>query len=385
MMGIGNTLLDNLLDVIDKTEGLEDTPPVLREKRKVFLCTKRENNELKELFSMWSDFGGTRLAIVRLGKSALIAEMKMELKHWNQQQRLFANADKDEMSDEIAELVMEKRKIEKSMKEKSAELTSARRELEAEEQRFGKRDRALLQLIEEHFLERFQVSRGAYHGGDLTGGSVKKLMQNARDICSELEVFLAGVVDDKKGMVSEDDWGILVQKLEKTMLCLESFDGLFSRLRTTPADQEMADKMVTEASDFLKAGLSYWRILGLSITPKVHLLEDHVLLRMVIENGLWNKDEEFIKRAHQKGLKYNKVTRNSMRDAARRYTYMSRWDRACSMAKVQQLQRQTNSKRKRTIEPKLESKAKRMKTERDFNRAIALDEYTKLDMEDIID
>ena len=44
-------------------------------------------------------------------------------------------------------------------------------------------------MIEEHFLERFGVTRAAYHGGDLTGGSVKKLMQNARLIFTELEAF----------------------------------------------------------------------------------------------------------------------------------------------------------------------------------------------------
>jgi len=40
MMGIGNTLLDSLLDAIDKTDGMEDTPADLREKRKMFLQTK---------------------------------------------------------------------------------------------------------------------------------------------------------------------------------------------------------------------------------------------------------------------------------------------------------------------------------------------------------
>jgi len=57
------------------------------------------------------------------------------------------------------------------MKEKSSELTNAWHEL----QKFGKLDRTLCQQIEEHFLDYFEVTRGAYHGGDI-GGSVKKLM-----------------------------------------------------------------------------------------------------------------------------------------------------------------------------------------------------------------
>ncbi len=242
---------------------------------------------------MWSNFSGARLARLQVAKSSLIVIMRQDFKRWDEERWLFANADKAEMTDEIAELVSEKKKIEKEMKEKSAELTTARRELQAEEQKFGKLDRTLQQQIEEHFLERFQVTRGAYHGGDLTGGSVKKLMQNACEIGHELEIFLHGVVIDKD-QTSDDDWNKLADWLEKTMLCLESFDGLFSCLRSTPNNQKTAAGLVSDASDFLKAGLDYWRYLGLSIMPKVHLLEDHVLLKMVIENGLWNKDEEFV-------------------------------------------------------------------------------------------
>jgi len=69
---------------------------------------------------------------------------------------------------------------------------------------------------------------------------------------------------------------------------------LFNCLQSTPNDQKTAAKLVSDASDFLKAGLDYWHYLSLSIMPNVHLLEDHDLLKMVIENGLWNKDEEFI-------------------------------------------------------------------------------------------
>jgi len=150
---------------------------------------------------------------------------------------------------------------------------------------------------------------------------------------------------------------------------------LFSQLQSVPTEQKLASKLWEESVSFLAAGLKYWRRLGLSITPKMHTLEDHVLLKMQIEKGLWNKDEEFVERAHQ----IKNVTKNSMRDAARRYSYMSRWERACSTAEIKKLQVQVAAKRKRKMMPRQDSKTKKMKLERDHNRSNALLESGNLD------
>jgi len=68
-------------------------------------------------------------------------------------------------------------------------------------------------------LEQYGVTRGAYNGGDLTGGSVKKLMQHSRLIFTELEVFLRDVADEKdeEGKIDEADWGKLADWLKLTM------------------------------------------------------------------------------------------------------------------------------------------------------------------------
>ena len=137
------------------------------------------------------------------------------------------------------------------------------------------------------------MMRTAYYGGDLTSGSVKKLMQNARSIFTELEAFLKDIADEKK-IINESDWMMLANCLNNTMHCLESFDGLFSRLRSAPSQEKSEIELSHEVAAFLKARLKYWRILGLSITPKIHILEDHVLVKLQAEKGLWNKDEEFV-------------------------------------------------------------------------------------------
>jgi len=381
MMGTGNMLLESILDAIDKADGLEDTPASLREKRHEHWTKKKEYNECKEMFSIWSEFGGARLANLRISRTMLIHIIAADGKHWEKIDKDFAIADKQKMAEKISGLVTEKKMIEKTMKDTNAELSVVRRELQLEEQKYPRRERALLQQIEEHFLERYGVKREVYHGGDLTGGSVKKLMQNSRLIFTELEGFLKDVADEKK-IIKEKDWGNLAERLRLTRLCLESFDGLFSRLRSMPTEQKSATEMRQESASFLEAGLKYWRALGLSITPKIHMLEDHVLLKLQAENGLWNKDEEFVERAHQMGLKYKKITKNSMSDAARRYSYMSRWERARSTAEIKRLQIRAATNRKRNMKPNLDSKTKKMKLERDHNRSSALLESHNLDEEE---
>jgi len=51
-----------------------------------------------------------------------------------------------------------------------------------------KRDRWLYQFIEEEFLIPKGVVCGAYHGGDLTGSAVKKLMEHSGEIFWSLEL-----------------------------------------------------------------------------------------------------------------------------------------------------------------------------------------------------
>ena len=63
-----------------------------------------------------------------------------------------------------------------------------------------------------------------------------------------------------------------------------------------------------DVEGFLRLVSKSWRLLGLSISPKMHLLEDHVIDFVQHENGLSHHDEEFMEQTHQKGLKFNQMT-----------------------------------------------------------------------------
>lgn len=50
--------------------------------------------------------------------------------------------------------------------------------------------------------------------------------------------------------------------------------------------------------------LYVWRELGLSVTPKAHIFEDHATVQMrYIKGGIGEKNSYVIKRVYQKGIK----------------------------------------------------------------------------------
>jgi len=93
--------------------------------------------------------------------------------------------------------------------------------------------------------------------------------------------------------------------------------------------------------------------------------------------GLEDYDEEFVERAHQKGLKYNRMIKGCMRDATRRYTYLSRWEHARSKFKYEQIRDKIQESRKKKSnenDMNKQRKSKKSKQERDEARELGLEE-----------
>ncbi len=67
-----------------------------------------------------------------------------------------------------------------------------------------------------------------------------------------------------------------------------------------------------KVKSFLDAALRCWRALKMSVTPKSHLLEDHLVDMLDMYGRLEHYDKEFVKQVHQKGLKYNRMIKGCM-------------------------------------------------------------------------
>ena len=76
-----------------------------------------------------------------------------------------------------------------------------------------------------------------------------------------------------------------------------------------------AKKAVRELEALIASALKQARAIGVSTTPKWHLLEDHILdqhIWLAVKNG-WGGiycwlDESFVERAHQEGVKEDRRT-----------------------------------------------------------------------------
>ncbi len=171
------------------------------------------------------------------------------------------------------------------------------------------------------------VDRGAHHGGDLVGGCVKRLMQNAETLFDEMAEFLCGVARDN-GETSEERLGAIRVRCKLYSSCLQQFDAFFSCLALSRDDVNDFEEEIERAKKYLAAAMQSWRDLELSVTPKLHLLEDHTIDFMRKYGGLADFDEELVERCHQVGVRSNAQSRYSARHLKQKYLNFSRWEQA---------------------------------------------------------
>jgi len=157
-------------------------------------------------------------------------------------------------------------------------------------------------------------------------------------------------------------------------LVLKNFYGFFSLLRDKQSNMESGHKM-EELKMFLDTALQCWWHLNISVTPKLHLLEDHLFDILENVKTLEYFDEEFVERAHQKGLKYNRITKGMSQNPIKKYNYMVRWELAHSKTVLERVQDRIahNDKRGQGKRMKVECQEKGI-----ASREMALDEFHAL-------
>ena len=129
---------------------------------------------------------------------------------------------------------------------------------------------------------------------------VKRLLNNTHAIMDEVEhISLERLRKERSegdGRCSEDD---LTQKLTDCRNIFLVLDKVFALLRT-PAPTEDEIKETEHAIHVLK---KLWCDMKLNITPKAHVLFCHTLKQLKDYNGIADKVEDFVEKAHQDGKK----------------------------------------------------------------------------------
>ena len=211
-------------------------------------------------------------------------------------------------------------------------------------------------------------------GGKLVGNGCRRLFGNATTIFDIIE----NILEDEAKIKKMDPVGMENVKVrcKVTRDAMILFDGFFSVLQETAtkgmSESELKTKL-TLAERYVTGAMQLWRSLQMSVTPKAHACEAHATKKKI------RTTEEWVERLHQEHLR-DKVRVRSMRDKAKRFSHISRWEQANRSPKIKQLvidihqrrslSKETKEKRDQTAKRKRQEKSgeeqednKRMRTE----------------------
>ena len=152
-------------------------------------------------------------------------------------------------------------------------------------------------------LEFHNIQRAAYHGGDLTGGCVKNLMSHSKEIMDKVSVLLK---QNKSPLCTMSDNDI-DELCNNSCTLLILWDGAMAVLHTEFPREEDCDK----AQQFIDAALELTRKMNMTVTPKSHGGEAHLVKQMrATKGGLFEHDESWGEQYHQVGHHFDMRLRN---------------------------------------------------------------------------
>lgn len=268
--------------------------------------------EEEQDFECWKRIRGAELASLKVQRQAMHAIRRAE------QHTL---KDVKELTAKIKSLEADKTRLEKELspqRKKEEELKKVVQDLYKDIRYEARWFRAEI----EKKLRQNSVDQGAHHGGEIPGESARNLMLYAATIFGDFE--------DNQLVVSDDMEDKLRLRLDSYSTCLTRFDLHTSLLYQDASEYEGGkEKLIADAKKARDRALSLWHQLGLSVTPKLHVLEDHAIEFIVELGDLTLYDEQFVERSHQKGKKDNKHTMGAARDAERKFRFFARREESC--------------------------------------------------------
>jgi hypothetical protein len=216
--------------------------------------------------------------------------------------------------------------------------------------------------LEQGGLKPFLIEKAAYWG-KLVGNGCRRLFGNATAIFDIINVILV----EEATISKMDPVGVenVQERCRVTRDAMILFDGFFSSLTEMETSKELSDYEVSEkiksAAGYVSSAMKLWRALSMSVTPKAHVCERHACKRI-------NTSEEWVERLHQEHLRDNIRTR-SMRDKARKFAHISRWEQANRNSKIDKLIQEIHHNRALKEETKVKraaaAKRKRAESEGD--------------------
>jgi hypothetical protein len=145
----------------------------------------------------------------------------------------------------------------------------------------------------DNILKEHKIRRAAYHGGDLQGVDIIKLMEDSEEIVGKIEQLLILTRDAEKCKYSDDKIKV---KCDDLALNLTILDSVFAACQRNDLNED-------DLKD-IQGQIDLTRKMGLLVTSKYHGVERHMVKNIrSIPGDIAKKYEYWMEKYHQDGVK----------------------------------------------------------------------------------
>ena len=159
----------------------------------------------------------------------------------------------------------------------------------------------------ERILESHGVTIQCYHGGSLTGGSILTLLKKHDVIMDDITEVCHEYLLNNNHTTPESKISMTVVEMEKILndhrLLFKAQDAVYAHLRLIyPTEEEMIQTV-----ERIKIMKMFWLAMGLSETPKAHLVFEHAADDQRRFGGLGDKIEDPLEKRHQEQMRLDGI------------------------------------------------------------------------------
>jgi len=293
LLGLGNNLLDNYFSWLDYR--IENRTPEEVEACNMALLAAIAVDEHNLLFREKKE------ALAEVVALRIEVNKKLKMKRSFSPEQIVSLEQEKVVIMAIASSTRQERDVlEKQVKATSKAKENADTKEREVRAKHGKRYKPVKQWIEDGPFARHKIEFSKYHGGKMEGPSIRALFRHAKEVFQEIGEHLIELpkITELEGtvVVAVDDQEIdEACKNHGEMAVL--LDSVFSKLLTKRG--RVSDEVLDTLEKDLLTSMTKWIQMGLSITPKFHVLLAHALAQLRRLRGIADMLEDAIERSHQ--------------------------------------------------------------------------------------
>ena len=264
LISVGNSILAYLVDIVEHDIQVLPAKEVRIKREVVELDDKiKEAQDTQDYWDSLTEGSGKDLLkrYKKQRQDAIRETSKMEdMGTQLDDKYTYLSLQKTGCEDEITRLEKERKDLAQYV-EKLKKTRSGKTELLEAFRKARKTEHDSMYSGIDFILQKYHIHRAAYHGGDLTGVCIRKLMSSAKEIMNDIEEYLLAT-KSPSCLLSDANIADLCNDISVLLLC---WDGALSKLHTNNPDEEDC----LEAQEYIDKAVELMRKLGLSTITRL--------------------------------------------------------------------------------------------------------------------